>query len=98
VDSRFTPDDVRRLADLARLELSAEEVDLFTRQLSGILSFAAEVQAVPTTPLRPVDSTEVAPLREDTLRPSLPREEVLAAAPQADLEAGLFTVPRVFSE
>lgn len=96
--SRFTAEDVRRLADLARLELSDQEITLFTTQLSGILSFAAEVQAVPTPPLASADSTNAAPLREDTVRPSLPREEVLAAAPEPDLEAGLFTVPRVFGE
>ena len=98
MDRRFTPDDVRRLADLARLDLSAEEVDLFTEQLSGILSFAAEVQAVATTPPSHPDNTDGTALREDMLRPSLAREEILAAAPQADLEAGLFTVPRVFGE
>ena len=96
--SRFTPEDVRRLADLARLDLSAEEIALFAHQLSGILAFAAEVQAVPTAPLAAADTPLAAPLREDAVRPSLPREEVLAAAPHADLETGLFTVPRVFSE
>ena len=94
----FTPEDVRRLADLARLDLSVEEIALFTLQLSGILSFAAEVQAVPTAPLAPADRQDAAPLRDDTPRPSLPREDVLGSAPRAEHETGLFTVPRVFGE
>jgi aspartyl-tRNA(Asn)/glutamyl-tRNA(Gln) amidotransferase subunit C len=98
VAASFTPEDVRRLADLARLDLSVEEITLFTAQLSGILSFAAEVQAVPTSPLAPADGQDAPPLRDDTPRPSLPREDVLAAAPRADHETGLFTVPRVFEE
>jgi aspartyl-tRNA(Asn)/glutamyl-tRNA(Gln) amidotransferase subunit C len=36
-----------------------------------------------------------APLRDDETRPSLPRDEVLKGAPDADLGAGLFKVPRV---
>jgi Asp-tRNA(Asn)/Glu-tRNA(Gln) amidotransferase C subunit len=34
-------------------------------------------------------------MRDDVVRPSLPREEALAAAPDADIPAGLFKVPRV---
>jgi Asp-tRNA(Asn)/Glu-tRNA(Gln) amidotransferase C subunit len=36
-------------------------------------------------------------MRDDAVRPSLPREEALAAAPDADVAAGLFKVPRVLA-
>ncbi len=95
----FTLDDVRRLAALAKLELTDDEVTLFADQLSGILAFAAEVEALDTsahTGALPNQSA-LAPLRDDELRPSLTLDDVLGGAPQADREAGLITVPRVFS-
>ena len=95
----FTLDDVRRLSALAKLELTDDEVALFADQLSGILSFAAEVEAVDTpadqaaSPNQPAPS----PLRDDELRPSLTLDDVLGGAPQADRKTGLITVPRVFN-
>ena len=97
--SRFSPEDVHRLASLARLDLSEQEVALFAEQLSEILAFAAEVQGVQTGSIDlagHAGSPRV--LREDDAEPSLRREDVLAAAPAADRVAGLFTVPRVFRE
>lgn len=97
MSSRLTVADVERIAALAYLELTAEEKALFTRQLADILAYAQQVQAldtsgVPATAHVLVDEcTE----REDELRPSLPREESLANAPDAAPEVGLFRVPRV---
>jgi aspartyl-tRNA(Asn)/glutamyl-tRNA(Gln) amidotransferase subunit C len=100
--STFTPEEVRRLAALARLELSPEEVTAFTRQLAEILAFAQQVQAVDGAAPEPDAIAGVVlpprpPMRDDTLLPSLPRETVLAAAPDADRDAGLFKVPRVLN-
>lgn len=101
----FTANDVRRLASLARLELTTDEIDAFARQLGEILDFARQVQEAesaapalgatqpPGTTLPPLP-----PLRDDRVAPSLPRDAVLAAAPDADSATGLFKVPRVFSE
>ena len=93
----FSLADVERVARLARLELDADEKDLFARQLAGILAYAEQIQAVETGHVEP---TSHAPghggsMRADEVRPSLPREDSLAAAPEADLAAGLFKVPRV---
>src|SRR5690242_14131976 len=97
VASTFTPDDVRRLAALARLELSDQELVLFAQQLSGILTFAAEVQSVDTSSVDAAPSTApTAALREDVVTPSLARESVLASSSGADAAGGFFTVPRVF--
>jgi aspartyl-tRNA(Asn)/glutamyl-tRNA(Gln) amidotransferase subunit C len=94
----FTTEDVDRLAALARLELTGEEKALFARQLSAILAYAEQVQDVDTSGIPPTShaSASLAPLREDQPRPSVPRAEVLTQAPEADHQAGLFKVPRVF--
>ena len=71
----------------------------FAEQLSGILAFAAEIQAVPTDDVDlPHGSLAVLPLREDIVAPSLPREEILHASHGADEAGGFFTVPRVLAE
>jgi aspartyl-tRNA(Asn)/glutamyl-tRNA(Gln) amidotransferase subunit C len=92
----FSSRDVDRVARLARLELTAEETDLFARQLAGILAYAEQIQRVSTEGVEPTSHAgEAASLRDDIVRPSLPREASLAAAPDADPSAGLFKVPRV---
>ena len=96
----FTLDDVRRLGALARLDLTEDEVALFADQLSGILAFAAEVAAVDTTTSRAESGNPPetpALLREDVVRPSLTLGDILDGAPEADRDAGLITVPRVFN-
>jgi aspartyl-tRNA(Asn)/glutamyl-tRNA(Gln) amidotransferase subunit C len=88
--------DVERIAALAHLELSADEKALFTRQLADILAYAEQVQAVDTSGV-PATAHVLAERieRGDEPRDSLPRDEALANAPDADREAGLFRVPRV---
>jgi aspartyl-tRNA(Asn)/glutamyl-tRNA(Gln) amidotransferase subunit C len=97
-DHRITRDDVAHVADLARLALSDEELDRFTGQLAAVLDHARDVEALDTAgvpptahplPLRNV-------LRDDEVRPSLDREEVLAAAPAP--EDHRFAVPPVLGE
>jgi aspartyl-tRNA(Asn)/glutamyl-tRNA(Gln) amidotransferase subunit C len=93
----FTPDDVERIAELARLALSADERALFARQLADILAYAEQIQQVDTSGIPPTShafaSTES--LRDDQERPGLPREQALSNAPDAQHDAGLFKVPRV---
>jgi aspartyl-tRNA(Asn)/glutamyl-tRNA(Gln) amidotransferase subunit C len=96
----FTSDDVRRLAHLARLELSGEELELFTRQLQEILEFAQQINAVDTSSVPEATHGPAAAagsLREDTVRGGLDRDDVLALAPEADRTEGLFKVPRVLN-
>ena len=97
VAGRLTRDDVERIAQLAHLELSDAEKDLFLRQLIDILAHAEQIQAVDTTGVPPkshVLSREPAE-RDDVPRPALPREQALANAPDVSAERGLFRVPRV---
>ena len=91
-------EDVERVARLARLRLSDSETGRFADQLRRILAYARQVQEVDTTGVPPMAHPfpdEAPRSREDAPAKSLPREEALAAAPDADREAGLFKVPRV---
>jgi aspartyl-tRNA(Asn)/glutamyl-tRNA(Gln) amidotransferase subunit C len=91
-------DDVRHVARLARLELSEDELDLFTGQLATILEHAAQVSALDTTGVEPTAHPFplVNVLRPDVVKPSLPRDDVLAEAPAA--EEGRFRVPRILED
>ena|SRR5262245_24139899 len=95
--SAFTREQVAAIAALANLELEPAELDLFARQLGDILTAAEAVQAVDTAGVPPTASTVTrhASDRPDRVGPCLDREEALANAPDAALDAGLFKVPRV---
>ena len=91
-------EDVVHVARLARLDLSDEEVELFTAQLRTVLDHAADVAALDLSHLEP-SSHPIAldnVLRPDQPRPSLDRDEVLAAAP--DVEDYRFRVPRIVGD
>ncbi|MDP9496967.1 MAG: Asp-tRNA(Asn)/Glu-tRNA(Gln) amidotransferase subunit GatC [Actinomycetota bacterium] len=92
-------DDAAHLARLARLALDDAELDALAAQLDVILSAVAAIQEVtdaadvpPTSHAVPLENV----LRPDGVRPSLPRDVVLAAAPQA--EDGRFRVPRILDD
>lgn len=88
--------EVKRIAELARLELTAGELELFTRQLGDILTYVEQIRALDTTGVPPTSSVLNRPVdRADEPRPSLSRHELLRNAPDAAPEAGLFKVPRV---
>jgi aspartyl-tRNA(Asn)/glutamyl-tRNA(Gln) amidotransferase subunit C len=90
--------DVIHVANLARLALSEEEVDVFTAQLRTVLEHAADVAALDLSHLAPMAHPLPVEnvLRPDEPRPSLDRAEVLAAAPA--VEDNRFRVPRIGSE
>ncbi|MFA5838314.1 MAG: Asp-tRNA(Asn)/Glu-tRNA(Gln) amidotransferase subunit GatC [Bellilinea sp.] len=83
---KLTLAEVEHIAQLARLELSAAEKELYRQQLSAILEYAARLQALDTSGIPPTAS--VLPprsvLREDEPRPGLPIEDVLRNAAQTD--------------
>lgn len=94
--SSLTRQDVQRIADLARLELTAEELDLFTRQLGDILTYVEQIRALDTTGVAPTSQVLNRPVdRDDAPAATLSRADLLQNAPDAALEAGLFKVPRV---
>ena len=95
---RITRDDVAHVADLARLSLTDEELDLFTVQLAAVLDHAEDVEALDTEGVPPTAHPLplVNVLRDDLVRPSLDRAEVLAAAPA--VEDHRFCVPPALGE
>ncbi len=94
----LTPNDVADLARLARIELTPDELAHLAPQLEAILEAVAKVSEVaaedipPTSHPLPLDNVS----RPDEVRPSLPREVVLAGAPAA--EEDRFRVPRILGE
>ncbi len=89
-------EDVVRIADLARLELTPDEIELFTRQLGSILEYVEQIRSLDTTGVAPTSHAINRPMeRDDHPHASLERSTALANAPDAATEAGLFKVPRV---
>ena len=99
MSGEFTRADVERIARLARLELTEHEKALLTPQLSSFLAYAEQVQQVATAGVPPTSHplASVGAWRDDVPQPSVDRSEALAQAPEADLERGLFKVPRVLA-
>jgi len=91
-------EDVAHVAKLARLSLSAEELDLFTEQLGQVLEHASDMAALDLEDVVPVAHPFglINVVRDDEVRPCLDRDEVLAMAP--DARDGRFCVPRIMGE
>ena len=94
---RLTRSDVERIASLARLELSDSEKDLFVRQLTDVLEYAEQIQAIDTAGVPPTAQViaQQPADREDVPQPCLTNAEALANAPDPSPQTGLFRVPRV---
>jgi aspartyl-tRNA(Asn)/glutamyl-tRNA(Gln) amidotransferase subunit C len=91
----LTADQVRWVAHLARLECTPDELALFTSQLSGIVDYVTQLNAVNTDGVEPM--AHALPVqnvfRPDEVAPSLPAEEALANAP--DRRGDFYGVPAV---
>ena len=94
----LTPEEVRHVAELAKLHLTDEEVAQYAGQLSAILDYAQSLQAVDTSNVPP--TPYILPLtnvmRDDQPAPSLSNAAALANAP--DSVDGFFRVRAVFEE
>ncbi|AIG24883.1 Asp-tRNA(Asn)/Glu-tRNA(Gln) amidotransferase subunit GatC [Brevibacillus sp. 7WMA2] len=94
--SRISRQEVEHVAKLARLRLTEEEAERYTRELDAILDFAAQLNELDTTNVKPTshafDVRNV--MRPDVNRPSVSNAEALRNAP--DQEDGQFKVPAVF--
>lgn len=92
---KITAKEVRYVADLARLELSTEEVELFTGDMNRILDYMDQLDELDTSGVEP--TSHVLSLknvfREDVVGESLTVDEVLANAPRR--EKGHFVVPKI---
>jgi len=92
---KITKQEVEHVAKLARLELSEQEKDQLTDQLSGILTYVEKLNELTTTGVEPtahvLDISNV--MRDDLPQESLSQEQALANAP--DKAAGHFRVPLI---
>lgn len=102
--SAVTIEDVRRVAELANLELTPEEEPRMQRDLNAVLDYIAQLNELDTSSIPPMAQvaevlndasahTQGEGLRLDVVQPSLDRAEVMAAAPETD--GRFFKVPKV---
>lgn len=91
----ITIQDVEHVAKLARLELSEEEKQKFTKQLGDILKYVEQMNEVDTTGVKPMahafDFVNV--MREDEVAHEQTKEELMKNAPEE--ENGFFRVPKI---
>lgn len=92
----LTLEQVQHIANLARLELTAAELARYRNQLSAILDYFQQLDAVDTENIPPTSgvSANANPLREDQSRPSMDLADLLKNAPET--EGQQFRVPPVF--
>ena len=100
MSDKVTVQDVQRVAELARLELTGEETAGMQRDLNAILDYVAELNAIDTRGIEPLAQVSelqgeagAGALRADLLVPSLDREAVMREAPETD--GAFFKVPKV---
>jgi len=96
--SRISSEQVKYVANLARLAITEEEAAMFTKQLDDIISFAEQLNELDTENVAPtfhvLDMKNI--LREDIAQQGLPQEEVLKNAPEH--QDGQFKVPAILGE
>lgn len=94
----LSPDEVKKIAHLARLTLSEKEIALFAPQLSNILNFIEQMNKTDTSNIEPLahafDASQR--LRPDAITEADLRDKYQSIAPQ--VEAGLYLVPKVIEE
>ena len=95
---KLSREEVMQIAELAKLSLTESELIAYAEQLSAVLEYASRLEQLDTANIPPTAS--VLPLqnvmRDDVVRPSLPRE--LAIANAADAIEGQFRVDAVLEE
>jgi aspartyl-tRNA(Asn)/glutamyl-tRNA(Gln) amidotransferase subunit C len=95
----ITEADIAKIAELAHIEITDEELKVFVPQISEIVTYVEQLNAVETSNVQPAlggltpegEATDSS--RDDAVQPSLGQETALAEAP--DAAAGYFRVPKV---
>ncbi len=91
----ITVKDVEHVAKLARLELTEDEKELYTKQLGDVLKYVDQMNEIDTSNVKPmtqvIDFVNV--MREDKVEYEHTKEELMANAP--DEENGFFKVPKI---
>ncbi|MGI6368422.1 MAG: Asp-tRNA(Asn)/Glu-tRNA(Gln) amidotransferase subunit GatC [Anaerolineae bacterium] len=91
----LTREQVLQIAELAKLKLTDQEVDLFVDQLSAILDYAQQLNELNTDAIPPTAQvfTQRNALRDDVLQPCLTPDQALANAPR--WQDNYFQVPQI---
>ncbi|BAL22478.1 Asp-tRNA(Asn)/Glu-tRNA(Gln) amidotransferase subunit GatC [Azoarcus sp. KH32C] len=91
----LSPEQVRRIAGLARIELADDDVEATRAKLNGIFGLIEQMQAVDTSGVEPMSHPQdlAQRLRDDVATETDRREAFQAVAPQT--EGGLYLVPKV---
>lgn len=94
---KFDAETVKKVAHLARLDLTAEETNRYADQLSKILGYIDQLNAYDTKNVEPLAQVQeyATPLREDVVKPGPGAEAMLACAPESVFEN--FKVPQVMA-
>ena len=96
--TKITPSDVRKVAELARLNLPEDQIETYTVELEEILSYVEQLQEIDTNNIPPtsraVEVTNV--MREDYVEVKCSREDILDQAPHR--EGDFFRVPKILSD
>ena len=89
---------VRHIGKLSRIELTEEQVEMFSRQLAGILGYFDKLQELDTVGVEPMaHAVEIRNVfGDDAVGESLPPDQALANAPQRD--GDFFKVPKVIGD
>jgi aspartyl-tRNA(Asn)/glutamyl-tRNA(Gln) amidotransferase subunit C len=96
---KITREDVVRVAELAYLDLSEDELEKYRRQIGEILDYIGKLNELDTSGVEPMaqvladDQAADATMREDLVVPSAVADDVLSQAP--DPEPPYFRVPKV---
>ena len=93
--TKISSSDVRKVAQLARLELPEDQIETYTEQLEEILSYVDQLQEIDTENIPPTTrAVEVVnAMREDVVEVNSSREEILKQAPHR--ECDFFRVPKI---
>jgi aspartyl-tRNA(Asn)/glutamyl-tRNA(Gln) amidotransferase subunit C len=93
--AKITKKEVEHVARLARLGLSEEEKEVFTKQLNSILTYMEKLNELDTADVEP--TSHVLPIqnvfKEDEIKESLPKEKAIANAPDRTEE--FYRVPKI---
>lgn len=91
----ITRDDIMKIADMSSLSLSEEEIQMFVQDIEKMINFAHQLDELDVEGVEPViyDKSVYNVFRKDEVKPSTPKEELLANAPEQ--RNGCFFVPKV---
>ena len=94
-----TKEEVKKVADLAKLEFASEELDSLTSELNSVLGYIDQLKELDVTNVEPLENMneaiEQSALRKDEVRDSLPVADALLNAPKS--ADNYFLVPKVLA-